>query len=347
MRLIGRDNKLNYGAFKEINRKYSKDINMQNLNRDLTWKIKSAEKHRELALNYGHKGCIEKCPICGRSNHVKFVTIYGFDYEQCLNCGHIYLRDIIGKKEMKQLYQGGQNKSLQHTVYLSEELFEKRVEQIASPKVEWVSSEVKKKGLWIDIGCGTGEILFAAQGLGYKVLGIDADTEEIEFARCKGINIICDYVSDLNAHNYLVNGNIISLFNILEHLENPVSMLENISANIMEGTYIVMEIPRHPSISSFSNLIFNEMACRHIYPPDHIHIFTEKSAEIMLKKAKLKPINVWTFGQDISDFIMTASASKNITKSSFIDDLMSVAPVLQKRVDELGFSDTMIIICKK
>lgn len=332
---------------KNINRKYSKNIDLRNLNRDISWKIKSAEKHKELAMRYTHTKDVMICPVCNEKRFEKFVTIYGYDYVECQNCGHIYLQDLIDSKSIEKLYLGDEEKNLQHMVYLSEELFVKRVRQISKPKVEWVLDNTYDKGIWIDIGCGTGEILFAAKEAGYIVKGIDADKQQIKFAEEKGISAYCDYLNEDNAHKYLKDGEIVSLFNVLEHLQNPKQFLATISDNINMGTYVVIEVPRHPSISSLSNLIFSDIACRHIYPPDHMHIFTEKSLELMLNQAGLKPKHIWNFGQDAYDFIMTALASKNISKSNFVDNIISIIPNIQRAVDECGFSDTMIIICQK
>lgn len=128
---------INYdNAFKGIDRQYSKEIDMTKLNRNINWWINSAKQHKKMALRYSYKRSQEKCPICDGIKYQKFVTIYDYDYLQCLECGHIYLRDLIDEQDVKKLYGGGENKNLQHTVYLNEELYNKRVKQIAEPKVQ-------------------------------------------------------------------------------------------------------------------------------------------------------------------------------------------------------------------
>lgn len=107
---------LDYDAFKGIDRKYSKSIDMTSLNRDISWKIDSAKKHKELALSYSHKKSRERCPICNEDKYDRFVTIYNYDYLQCSKCGHIYLKDLIDENEIKELYLGEENRNLQHMV---------------------------------------------------------------------------------------------------------------------------------------------------------------------------------------------------------------------------------------
>lgn len=179
-------------------------------------------------------------------------------------------------------------------------------------------------------------------------MGIDADEKEVEFANSKGIDVICDYMNEFNVQKYLKylnNANILSLFNILEHLEKPKTFLKAIVNNISKGTYVVIEVPRHPSISSLSNFVFSNVVWRHICPPNHIHIFTEKSIEILIKEAGLNPISIWTFGQDVYEFLMASLSSNNIQENDFIKYIIKSIPKLQKGVDKAGLSDIMIILC--
>lgn len=66
---------LDYDAFKGIDRKYSKSIDMTSLNRDISWKIDSAKKHKELALSYSHKKSRERCPICNEDKYWIYVNV--------------------------------------------------------------------------------------------------------------------------------------------------------------------------------------------------------------------------------------------------------------------------------
>lgn len=336
-----------YPIVKGVKRKINKDIDIIKLNRNISWKIDSAIEQRKVAEGHSITNTRDVCPICDSDKGQILVSVYEYDYYECDECGHVYLNTLIDEDNVKELYIGTENKKLQHNVYLSEDLFDKRLEQIAAPKVQWVLDEIKTNGMWIDIGCGTGEILYSAKKIGYDVRGIDSDEKEIEFAKSKGLNVFCDYVTTENANDYISDGDVISLFNVLEHLENPKELIKNISDNIEAGTYVVIEVPRHPSISSLNNLIFSEFACRHIYPPDHMHVFTEESMEKMVKEANLEPISMWNFGQDAYDSIITALASRNINSSKFTNRLLESVPILQKSIDESGLSDTMIIICKK
>ncbi len=99
---------------------------------------------------------------------------------------------------------------------------------------------------------------------------------------------------------------------------NPSILLQNVGSNIHEGTYVIIEVPRHPSINSLNILVFNDMTCRHIYLPDHVNRFTEKSIEIMIRDVGLKSL-VWTFGQDAYEFLMIPLAGRKVEKNDFID----------------------------
>lgn len=67
--------------------------------------------------------------------------------------------------------------------------------------------------------------------------------------------------------------------------------------------------------------------------------------EILIKEAGLNPVSIWTFGQDVYEFLMASLSSNNIQENDFIEYIIKSIPKLQKSVDKVGLSDTMIVLC--
>jgi SAM-dependent methyltransferase len=221
------------------------------------------------------------------------------------------------------------------------------VERIARPKAVFVASIVGGRGTWVDIGCGTGELLSAAQSLGWQCRGVESDPDEIEFGRRHGFEIASGFVDVSNAAALVAGAQLVSLVNILEHVLDPVGLLGAISSGIAAGGYVVCEVPRHPSLSALASQAFPELACRHIYAPDHLHVFTEASAERMLESAGLEAISVWTFGQDFWDLtnaVLTARLPGADARWRVVTDN---APSIQAAVDRAGLSDTLFMVARK
>ena len=99
------------------------------------------------------------------------------------------------------------------------------------------------------------------------------------------LDAICAYVDDDIAHivkQKNKNTNCVSLINVLEHIENPTNFLQLLS--LIENEYFAFEVPLHPSLSTIVNILSEELTYRHVYPPDHLHIFTKESISLMLNK---------------------------------------------------------------
>ncbi|MDT8303903.1 MAG: methyltransferase domain-containing protein, partial [Sedimentisphaerales bacterium] len=186
----------------------------------------------------------------------------------------------------------------------------------------------------------------AAAEKGWQTKGIEADRSEIEFGRNHGLNIIESDIQLLNTED-LQNTKVLSLLNLLEHMRNPVATLVNLVNALPSEAYVVIEVPRHPSLSSFVNLAFPNLAYRHIYPPDHLHVFTEKSIGLLLEAASLEPLALWEFGQDFQHFVSNAAINAGLKESEFLKAVIDVSVAAQQAIDDLNFSDVLFIISRK
>jgi hypothetical protein len=93
--------------------------------------------------------------------------------------------------------------------------------------------------------------------------------------------------------------------------------------------------------------VFPQLASRHIYPPEHLHIFTEHSAQHMLTKAGLDAAAVWTFGQDYYDLISCAEASAGSPGDRLYGLLAGISTQMQAVIDASGLADTLFVIARK
>lgn len=335
-------------CFEMVPRRKGKTIDMKSLNRTINWQIEMAKEQKRLSDDlYGSCALLEKCPICRNQSNRPFAEIYRYLYAECSECGHIFSQRPPSEEAITVLYGEGENKhSIQREVYIDEELFKKRVEQIAFPKIEYCGEIIRPEGLWVDVGCGTGELLMAAKQNGWEVRGIETDPAEIEFANKHGLDVVRGNVNSINPDK-ISDAKVLSLLNLLEHVREPLKVLKKL-VNVLQGNAnVVIEVPRHPSLSSFVNLAFPHLAYRHIYAPDHLHVFTEKSMEIMLEAAGLKAVSLWTFGQDFQYLVSSVAVNAGLKESEFINNIIELSVNLQQSIDEMNYSDVMFVIASK
>jgi hypothetical protein len=149
-----------------------------------------------------------------------------------------------------------------------------------------------------------------------------------------------------NASRYLGTAQIVSVLNVLEHLIRPADLTNAVSAGLQRGAPVVVEVPRHPPLSSFASLLFPQLACRHLVAPEHLRIFTERSMEVLLESAGLRAVRVWIFGQDFQELVSSAALASGIAESGFFQTVCDLTPGLQQAIDDADFSDVLFVVAR-
>jgi SAM-dependent methyltransferase len=310
-----------------------------------------------------------KCRICNCKKFDKFVDIYGFYYVQCEECESIILLNL---PDVKTLYNS--EESTMADVFLNDEYFISRTKNIGLPKAEFVLNSIENNNphnnhnknnqdrnlpnnqrKWCDIGCGVGEMLMALKKYlppRYNIegIGIESDPREIEFGRGKGLNIVNGFLDPDNPNMELLeiisNADIVSMFMVLEHMEYPNRIIDLLKITMKEGSFLIIEVPRHPSLASFVNLISPQFTYRHIIPPVHLQVFSEKAIK-KLTKDTFEIIATWGFGQGYTDILTNSMLLGKTNNLDLYNDLMKISNEVQKIIDENGYSDDMIFVMKK
>jgi len=337
-------------SFDDVERICSFEWNPQRLRRDSVWKKGLARRQAEIAEELRPSTVtLEACPICGECDTAFFARIHGYPYHECQGCGHIFLQEAPKPEAMNALYSARESelKSVHMSIYGDPQVAGIRIGLIARPKVEFVTERIGHVGTWIDVGCGTGEVLVAAKYKGWEAIGLESDVDELEFARARGWRVREVYRTRDNASGHIGTADGVSFFNVIEHIPHPVELMQAVVAAISPSAFVVIEVPRHPSLSSLANRAFPWLAHRHMYAPDHLHVFSERSAGVMVEESGLVPRAIWTFGQDFSEIIYSlagvAETSVDVTRELTVEDMN----VIQSAVDSRGLSDKMILLCVK
>ncbi len=96
----------------------------------------------------------------------------------------------------------------------------------------------------LDLGCGTGEFLVVAQNLGYKVYGVDFNKYAVEIAR-NYLGLKNVFQEDI--FNFLENRksefDVITGFEIFEHVDEPKKFLELIYRALKPNGYLILSFP--------------------------------------------------------------------------------------------------------
>lgn len=281
---------------------------------------------------------IESCPNCGSKESRTLLTRFGRGLKQCSNCTLGYMEhfpvstaDLIGETDYAYLQEKAY---LRNAEYRKERFGKERLELIE----QFLPVDPRNATL-LDVGCGTGWFLESAIERGYTVEGVEFARE---LARITSERIDVPITSmPLDEFKGSDRFDVITMFDVLEHVENPQEVLGSIHRLLKPGGVGMIFVPNLESLGNYvlganSNLIM---------PAEHLFQFTRKSLSMMLSKASLEILKFSTNGMDIAD--IAAYMRDEAEKPEVFEFLVDNVDILQAIVDSSGFANHMRFIVRK
>jgi SAM-dependent methyltransferase len=208
-----------------------------------------------------------KCLICGAKGDLKYKEI---DIYECKNCGLLYKNYSINYNEYGDEYYEMFNYNRKKEVKKFEKIIYKYF-----PK--------NKKIKLLEIGCGSGAILNEFNKDGFDVYGIEPSKAACEMAKSKfGLkNIINGY---FNSKNFNFSPDVIILTDVIEHIQDPVTLFNEVNKIMSERTLFLIKSGNSKSINA------------KLYPAkwgyyrieQHIAFYSKKSLKYLCERSSLK-----------------------------------------------------------
>lgn len=141
------------------------------------------------------------------------------------------------------------------------------------------------KGKVLDVGCGTGGFLFWAQKGGWDVYGIDFDKGAVSAAKniLKLENVEVNDVIGYREQNSAKKFDLITFFDVLEHLDNPNEFMDAVKSMLKKGGYVAMNMP-------YSGMV--RWLNPHDLPPRHLTRWDRESLKRFLERHGFKVLYI-------------------------------------------------------
>jgi 2-polyprenyl-3-methyl-5-hydroxy-6-metoxy-1,4-benzoquinol methylase len=122
-------------------------------------------------------------------------------------------------------------------------------------------------GRLLDVGCGDGDLIRAAQERGWNAEGVDFDPAGVELARSRGLNV---HLGSLASQGYDAEQfDAIVMSHVVEHLADPISVLQECHRILKPGGRLVLATPN--ADSQFHREFRKHWV--HLDPPRHLYVF--------------------------------------------------------------------------
>ena len=226
----------------------------------------------------------------------------------------------------------------------------KKYEELASEWKGYIFCELLPKNVKLetilDMGCGPGNILkYVGKRTGAKqLIGIDISKTMTRMARKNLENAILMQGMDFSFYNKKVD--LIILSDILEHVHDPLKMLDDAS---LRGKYILLKMPIEKSfIKTIYHKLRGGVPLGTEHPEGHLHIWKKNDILDLVKKSKLSiikyeiaspPYTILNFKKKKYPF------TKNILRSIFYKS-ESITAKYSKNVSCFLFESNIFILCK-
>jgi len=144
----------------------------------------------------------------------------------------------------------------------------------------------------LDIGCGRGELLEAAQLEGVtRLMGLDLSREMIDHLReTYRIEAVCATAEEF-ARSTKATYDVISLSAVLEHVYDPNSLLAAVAELTHPGSVLYIDVPCEPSLRTVAanalSRFLGRATCYNLSPtwsPYHVIGFNPRALRLLLEK---------------------------------------------------------------
>ncbi len=241
------------------------------------------------------------CNLCGRVDteiyHRErlqyFDTKLDFTIVRCRNCGLVYTNPRISQHNATYLaddippaQQIEEHARAKAPIFTSVLQHIQRLQQNSTTKTSMLQSATL-----LDIGCGSGHFVAAANKAGYNACGLEPAGPFADYAQLNlGINVIKSDVT--HAQIEPASFDIITAWDVIEHVADPLNMLRSCKTWLRPGGIAAFRFPsarwqKIKGVILHSLLAWQRPA---FAPTIHLYFFSEQTFTKMAQQAGLKVI---------------------------------------------------------
>lgn len=285
-----------------------------------------------------------KCILCN-THMERFLFKNGYWLYRCPNC-HFAQTDLaknyltfVKDHYSKGYFLGDPTRS----AYANYELDKPVIVQNMKKFLRRIQQK-KKSGKLLDVGCAYGYFVELAQNAGFDAYGFDPSTYAVSQARkLVGKNRIQE--GTISEVRYKENSyDVITLFDVFEHLQDPVADLKKLRKLLKPDGIIVIATGNAQSLAA---KMFGRRWTFYI-PPQHLSFFTKPNLQTFLSQVGLVPLEWFGIGKWLSvDYILhlakttgestIGAVAHRLLGNTFVSRLPVYVPMM----------DNMVVIAQK
>lgn len=294
-----------------------------------------------------------KCPVCQNFKTQYFfetVNTHGsfkiseekFVILRCLACGVIFPRIAIGKNFYKKYYQLNYYSSSR----LANPVLQRAYRLVANFFSRLQLKSYLEAGRVLDFGCGKGEFL-ASLPFDTEKYGVEINRQAVRFIRKKYPEI--KIFQGWKKLEKGVSFDLITLWHVLEHLEEPKKVLQELRKRLKKDGYLIISTPN----SGSWGFNLSREHWFHLDTPRHLAIFNLNSLLDLCRQVGLQPITIKGGMIEYPLDLFWSISNRYKKKNLFLNSLLGLFSLPISLIIKLTYlfkpekSEIITIICKR
>lgn len=192
---------------------------------------------------------LEHCEICAATS---FKTVAHRDRHGsplttviCDTCGHMFTNPRPTTEELERFYKQEYRVSYK-AAWAPKKRHVLRSGRVALERLGYLAPLLPKGGQILDLGSGGGEMLYILRSLGFEASGIEPNEGYGRHSRdTLGLPVQLGTLAEVVVPE--ASQDVVTAFHVLEHLENPVGVLNTLAGWLKPGGWMMIEVPNAES----------------------------------------------------------------------------------------------------
>ena len=191
----------------------------------------------------------------------------------CHACGHRWM--WTSEAEQQQIEQAVYTD--EYAGYRADPVFEQGIRSLLDGEIV---PRLPKQARILDVGCGSGDFLAAAQERGFRPKGIDVSEDGARKCREKGFDAVSgNFLTDDLGEGF----DAVTMWDVIEHLRDPGQFFDRVHEVLRPGGLFIGKVPAFGAVSVNLSKWVPRLGGILLGAPDHVQYFTQESLGTLLR----------------------------------------------------------------
>ena len=225
------------------------------------------------------------CPVCGSSQMIPLFTRNAYTLVKCQTCDLVHVNPmptddaIRAHYQEPEYYQGNEAQG-----YLDYADMRKALQPYFQRRLDTLARHFKPGGHLLDFGCAAGYFLEMAHSRGWRIAGVELSQDMAATASKQLGIVVANSLNDVSKHDF----DVITLWEVVEHLPRPVSELSHLYQFIRPGGALMLSTPN----TNHWQAVREPDQWESFRPPAHLMYFTPATLRNVLQRAGFERIGI-------------------------------------------------------